>query len=252
MLPNSGIWMNSRVSLHLFAAVLISFGALVGCGDFTEKMLSHQLGKSNGVPATEQSFPDREISGEFPPAKGQMYPDMRLVDQDGNPFNVEDFKGQVVFVELAAIPCGGCQAFAGANEKGGYLTSKVQSNLKSIHHYVDRFCDMEPGRDFVFVQLLIYNNDLKAPTQEEVAGWADHFGMKTEDRQYVVGAPPAILNQKTRDAIPGFHLIDLQGKLVADSCGHQPTDDLFSDLLPMLADLAKRKKRVKNRHFSRK
>lgn len=245
--------MNSRISWTFLLASLISFATLVGCGDPMKDFLSQRFEQVEEAiaPSDADLYPDREINGDFPPLKGQSYPDSRLIDQDGQPLVIEDFRGEVVLVELAAIPCGGCQAFAGANDKGGYLTSKVQSNLKSIHHYVERFAKVELGRDVVFVQMLIYNNDMKAPTQEEVAGWAEHFGMKTENRHYVVGAPGSILSQETRDAIPGFHLIDHRGNLVGDSCGHQPVDNLFEDLLPKLSKLARREKRVRNRFFGK-
>jgi len=243
--------MNSLARKALTVLALFSVSTLVGCGDIANSMLGDQISKVGEtiMPAKVLTYPEREISGTFPPAKGNEYPGMNLVDQDGNPFDIQDFRGQVVFVELAAIPCGGCQAFAGANLVGGYLTSKVQNNLKSIHHYAKRYTDLKLGPDVVFVQLLIYNNELTVPTQEEVTGWATHFGMKTGDRQFVLGAPPSILTDETRDTIPGFHLIDHKGNLVSNSCGHHPEDDLYEDLLPKLREMTKQKKRMKNQFF---
>lgn len=71
-----------------------------------------------------------------------------------------------------------------------------------------------------------------------VTGWAKHFQMERQDHKIVLRGDPSMLGQETHEMIPGFHLIDRDFILRSDSCGHHPTDNLYTDLLPLLRRLA--------------
>ncbi|QDT07327.1 hypothetical protein K227x_57540 [Rubripirellula lacrimiformis] len=175
------------------------------------------------------------VIGDWPPQKGQRYPDLILADQDGQTVRLSDFAGKVILLELAAVPCKGCQAFAGGQEFGGFAGVAVQPNLESIHHYADRFAGVDLGKDdVVFVQLLLYGKSMSSPSQAEVAGWAKHFQMKRTEKTIVLRGDASMLGIETYEKIPGFHLIDEQFVLRYDSSGHHPGDDLYQDLLPAL------------------
>ena len=106
----------------------------------------------------------------WPPRVGETYPDLTLTDQFGEAVRLRDFAGKVILVELAAVPCQGCQAFAGANEHGGFGGFRPQSGLESIHRYAKTYgdVDLRGDPDVVFVQLLLYGRKMQSPTAEEV------------------------------------------------------------------------------------
>ena len=118
-------------------------------------------------------------------------------------------------------------AFGGAGTQGG---------LGSIEEHVERFAGGLAFSDkrFVYVALLLYNANMGAPTKEDAAGWAKHFGMdRAKDRLVCVPAGD-LRGDAAYNLIPGFQLIDGDFTLVADSTGHAPKDDLYRTLLPML------------------
>ena len=178
------------------------------------------------------------VVGTWPPVKGERFPDLVLTDQTGQTTRLADFAGKIILVEYAAIPCDGCQAFAGGNQRGGYRGT-VQKGLDSIESYARRYAGVTLGsEDVVFVQVLLYGNSLGSPTAAEVAGWAKHFGMNRDANQIVLRGDASMLSDRTYAMIPGFHLIDRDFVLRSDSCGHRPVDNLYEDLLPMLGRLA--------------
>lgn len=180
------------------------------------------------------------VIGDWPPVSGQTFPDLVLADQSGETVHLSDFEGKVILVEYAAIPCMGCQAFAGGKQHGPFGDFSVQSGLDSIENYAQKYAGVKLGsNDVVFVQVLLYGKSLSAPTQSEVTGWAEHFGMDRDENKIVLRGDPSMLTRETYEMIPGFHLIDRDFVLRSDSCGHQPNDDLYSDLLPMLRTLAR-------------
>jgi hypothetical protein len=177
----------------------------------------------------------------WPPVADQRYPDMNLEDGDGNMVRLSNFAGKVILVELVAIPCEGCQAFAGGNRLGGFEGMKVQSGLGSIHDYAKRYAKVQLGETegVVFVQLILFGKDIGQPTREETRGWAEHFGMHRNANLIVLRGDASMVNRTSFKMIPGFHLIDRNFQLVSDSCGHNPKDDLYKDLLPMLGKLSR-------------
>ncbi|MEM9366439.1 MAG: hypothetical protein AAGD07_10620 [Planctomycetota bacterium] len=183
------------------------------------------------------------VVGQWPPRVGAFYPDLNLMDQQGEPFQLSSLAGKVILLELAAIPCKGCQAFAGANRRGGYAGIAVQPGLDSIHEYAKRFggVDIQNQHNVAFVQLLLYGKSMRHPTQQEVTGWARHFGMDRNRNLVVLRGDPSMVNRASYDRIPGFHLIDRDFVLRYDSCGHQPQHDLYYQLLPALGHLARQR-----------
>ncbi len=182
----------------------------------------------------------------WPPVDGERYPDLVLEDSNGQLVRLSDHAGKVILVELVAVPCHGCQAFAGGNQYGGFAEMGVQADLDSIHHYAKEYAsiDLKSTDDVLFVQLLLYGKGMGAPTPEETKGWAEHFHMSDSPHELVLRGDPSMVNQTTYNMIPGFHLIDRDFILRSDSCGHNPKADLYSELLPTLKTLARKPKAV--------
>lgn len=199
----------------------------------------------NGLPVALTSAvglrpADPVVIGNWPPVAREAFPDLVLSDQTGTTVHLSDFAGKVILVEYAAIPCVGCQAFAGGKRHGGFGGFQVQTGLESIEDYAKTYSGVALGSDdVVFVQILLYGASLSAPTQSEVAAWADHFQMDRQSNQIVLRGDASMLGQQTYEMIPGFHLIDRDFILRSDSCGHDPADNLYSDLLPLLGRLAR-------------
>ncbi|MEL6104562.1 MAG: hypothetical protein AAFU85_00940 [Planctomycetota bacterium] len=226
-------------TLVLLPLAIIALGA---AGYRTEPILRRSI---EALPASFTSTigfsaSDSGMVGHWPPIKGQPFPEVVLHDQNGEPTRLRDFAGKLILVEYAAIPCEGCQAFAGGQTHGGFAGFPVQSGLQSIEHYAAQFGGVELGNeDIVFVQVILYGKSVSAPTQEEVTAWAEHFQMDRASHQLVLRATPGMLGREAFDLIPGFQLIDRDFIVRSDSCGHQPADNLYSDLLPLLGRLAR-------------
>ncbi|MEO1524144.1 MAG: hypothetical protein AAFX06_01850 [Planctomycetota bacterium] len=175
----------------------------------------------------------------WPPAKGQRFPDLELQDQNGEAVRLSDFVGELILVEYAAVPCEGCQAFAGGKRHGGFAGFRVQRGLDSIEDYASRYAGVDLGEDVVFVQILLYGKDVKAPAPNEVTAWAKHFQMDRTKNEIVLCGTSSLLSRETYDLIPGFQLIDRDFIVRSGSCGHRPQDNLYTDLLPLLGRLAR-------------
>jgi len=210
------------------------------CGTSPEDQKCRGLLVSHSTEA-KSAGAESPLIGVWPPKVGLFYPDLILKDQNGERFQLSDLAGKVILLELAAIPCAGCQAYAGGNQVGGFRGIAVQPGLESIHEYARQFAKIDLGhhRDVVFVQLLLYGKAMREPTQSEVKRWANHFGLQRTDHQIVLRGDPALISQATYDRIPGFHLIDRDFVLRFDSSGHRPHDDLYRDLLPALGMMAR-------------
>ncbi|MDM4017292.1 TlpA family protein disulfide reductase [Roseiconus lacunae] len=247
--------MNQRSKLvFLVAAGAVSVVMLVAVGSVILK--SSPLQKSTAGASTAEALSGAKrivaqltsligpssrapsVIGNWPPVEGERFPDLVLPDQNGELVRLSDFEGQLILVEYAAVPCHGCQAFAGGKDCGAFGGYQVQPGLDSIETYAKQFANVRLGEDVVFVQVLLYGNASGPPTAQQVAGWAEHFGMDRENRQIVLQGDSSLLSQEVFDMIPGFHLIDRQFTLRSDSCGHHPKRDLYRDLLPLLGKLA--------------
>lgn len=175
------------------------------------------------------------------PILGKSYPDIQGIDQGGQVVKLSSFKGSVVLVELIGMTCAGCQGFVGGNRVGGYGGITPQKDLKSVEDY---FPVYTPGLSLkdsgvVYVQVLCYSLTLKAPTPEDVKKWAEHFKVDRSKNHIVIAASPELFGKDTFGMIPGFHLVDKNFNFAADSAGHHPKQNFFTDLLPMIPKLLK-------------
>ena len=91
----------------------------------------------------------------------------------------------------------------------------------------------------MFVQLLLYDMQMNAPTKEDAANWARHFRISKANNHFVAVLPYDARGRASFDMIPGFYLIDRDFILQSDSTGHHPKHNLYKYLIPMVPKLVK-------------
>jgi len=173
------------------------------------------------------------------PRVGEAYPDLELMDLDGQMIHLSKYRGRLLILEPAAICCSGCQAFSGGQEKGGYAGFRPQPGLPSFERLFSRYSAGASLSDprLTFVQILFYGTSAdRPPTLAEARGWAKHFGMDAAPNRVVLIAPPHLLSAQTWAMIPSFQLIDKNFILRADA-GNPPRQNLYRELIPLAKTL---------------
>lgn len=176
----------------------------------------------------------------WPPVDGKAFPSVQLFDHLGREFSLSGLEDRPTLIEYVAMSCAGCQAFAGGNKHGAFGGFATQANLDSIDEYFKQYTGHElHSSDINFVQLIVYNLDLKTPSTEDLAKWRKHFELD-QSNSYVVHGGHALANKASFNMIPGFQLLDRNQKVLFDSTGHQPKHDLYRELLPAMKKMLER------------
>ncbi len=181
---------------------------------------------------------DAPIPGPWPPVTGQAYPDIQLLDHRGEPSSLRDLAGKVLLVEPVAMSCSLCQAYSGGGEAGAVGDVSV-AQLPSFEQLL-RDAGVDPEHpDLVFVQMVLFSLDgERAPTVDEAAVWAEHFGLDKRPRTLVLTGDARYADAVGESLYPGFHLVDRDFVLQAWTSGHaQGGASLKGELLPKLAAL---------------
>ncbi len=98
-----------------------------------------------------------------------------------------------------------------------------------------------PHRDVVVVHLLLFGFDMQQPSVADAKEWAEHFDLDPREGHLVLVGSPTLFGRSTMSRVPGFQLIDRDFRLRFDSTGHQPRHDLWTELLPALGKMIKRR-----------
>ena len=175
----------------------------------------------------------------WPPEVGEPYPDVTLIDQEGNSIKLSSFKGSVLLIEPIGMTCAACQAFSGAHRYGALGGVTPQRGLPSIEKLFPQYTNGLSLRNshIQFIQILFYDMHMNAPTAQDVKEWTRQFRMQRSGNYLVLAAPQAFQGRSTSNMIPGFQLVDQDFILQADSTGHAPRHDLYRELLPMVRQL---------------
>ena len=140
--------------------------------------------------------------------------------------------------------CAACNAFAGANDKniGKFSGISPQANLPSFKQALKTYGGVDFAKeDIVYVHLLLYNLQMKTPTQQDAKNWAKHFAIHSENEMVLVGTKE-MQGKASYGMIPGFYLIDENFVVVSDSTGHHPKHNLYTQLIPHIKKLVQQKK----------
>ncbi len=188
----------------------------------------------------------------WPPRLGQPYPDLRLVDQTGRTVTMSSFKGKVILVEYVGMNCAACQAFSGAHDRGAFEKVQPQRGIRSIEKLLPRFAgglSLDDER-IIFVQVLLYSMSMGAPTTEDARRWAEHFQLDRSKDEVVLAGKKELLGRDSYNLIPGFQLVDKNFIVRSDSTGHNPRDNLYTELLPKVRELVEESASASNAAFA--
>jgi len=182
-----------------------------------------------------------ELGPEFwPPKFNQKYPDLTLFDHRGNITTLSKVaRGKVVLLEPLGMNCKACQAFSGGHKYGAFEGISPQADLKSIDEYLPKYARGVNirHRSLVFVQLILYDMNMKAPSKEAIRDWARHYRLADRPNTYVLAGTPAMIGRESFQMIPGFHVIDKNFVFRGDGAGHRPKQDLWRQVIPSIPAL---------------
>lgn len=170
----------------------------------------------------------------WPPRVGEHFPAVALTDHEGKPFDLQSLRGKPVLLEFVAMTCAACEAWSGGHTYGAYHDLLAQHGLDSIESYYHRYTgglNLFDG-SVNFVQLIVYDIGLKAPSTAELAEWRAHFHFNEHPNVFIVTGGEPLRNRDSFFRIPGFLLLDKDGVIRFDALGHSPQHDLFRELLP--------------------
>lgn len=215
---------------------LILFLAFFGLG---LAMLIYSLPSAQAVGNAVSPPPKTANIKPWPPVVGQPYPDLQLIDQNGNPFQLSSLKGRVILLEPVGMTCPACQAFSGAHDVGPFGGGVAGQGLSSVQKLLPQYAKglRLPRHDVVIVQLLLYDMRMGPPKPKDAADWAKHFGLKMGENEIVAVSPYDLRSQIAYNLVPGFQLIDKNFILRSDSSGHHPQHNLYTHLFPMVPRL---------------
>lgn len=183
--------------------------------------------------------PDQLKIEHWPPIIGEEYPDLELINADNETVHLSDYAGNVLLIEPIGMTCKACQAYAGGNIVGGFSGVKPQNNLESIEEYMPRYTNGTSLYDpsITYIQLIFYNTKNTHPSAEDLQRWETHFETNKHPNIVVLGATEPMIGSTAFRMIPGFQLVDRDFILQADGAGHNPPNNIYTDLLPMVPQL---------------
>lgn len=192
---------------------------------------------------TQQSIAQDKIPN-WPPQEGVVYPDLSLIDSDGNSVSLASFKGKILIIKPIGMSCPACNAWSGAKEKGGFKGTKPQQNLESLEEYARQRGINMNNENILVINLLLFNMALKPTVQQDAKAWEEHFDHNKKPNYITLAGSEEMLNKVNYKAsykmIPGFHLVDQNFILRSDATGHHPKRDPYTHLIPMISRLLKR------------
>ena len=221
---------------NIFSAILLAASVVAS---------AVYLGSQYGPDVALNAFRIRDkvltVTGDvpsWPPERLRSFPDLTLYDQDGELTRLSDFRGKVILLEPVGVLSRSSVAFAGGHEKGPFEGISAQENLERIDVYAEKFAGIKLDHPrLVRIQLILFDNQMQAPTPALVRRWAQHFDLKRDANQIVLAGTPALANPASHELVPGFQLIDKKFTLRANATGAEPDDSLYADLLPMIRKL---------------
>ncbi len=190
---------------------------------------------SQGNPVNE-NLPD-----PWPAKMNKPYPEIELIDQDGNEFKLSSLKGKVVIVSFIDMSSPISQAQFGAALSGPFgFTTQVDKMVYTFDDVLRKELGGDftlPHDDVVELGIIVYTQDGGQASVDDAKSWADHFDLSSEDGEIVAVPKKDIRGEESDKIITGFQLIDKNHILRVDSSGPNPKHNLRMTLVPLLPKL---------------
>lgn len=87
----------------------------------------------------------------------------------------------------------------------------------------------------VFVHLLLYGLDEKAPRLADAREWAEHYGIDRRSNHVVLLGDASLIGPESYRMIPGLQVVDRNFVLRYDGAGRRAPHDLWTQLWPGVA-----------------
>lgn len=143
---------------------------------------------------------------EWPEATvGEMAPDFRLTDVEGNVFNLSGLRGQKVVIDLAATWCSNCAVF------GQEVLSPLEERIAS---------------EGLEITILTIGTD-RGESSEMFGAWAEAHGATWT---HAVDTPEAGVREMYGSTVPRLAVVDGDGTLLLLREGYADADDLLAAL----------------------
>jgi hypothetical protein len=158
---------------------------------FNETGMVGQSNKNGIGNAREITYSDgRKL--RWPAKIGSVYPELDLINHNGDSFRISDFKGKVIIIEPTGMNCPACNVFAGGKKYGGFQGNAVAGGM-SAEQALKKYgngVDLADDR-IVFITLLLYNMKMQTPTLDDAKNWAEHFRVN-KNKNAIVAIPTVI------------------------------------------------------------
>lgn len=240
---HSGERIEGRITLETKTRIMLNQS---GTNRSFERATIKEIERAPVAEAKEpaQTAPEPETTTEpkiefWPPKHGERFPDLSLFDRNGRIIRLSSFKGKIIILEPVGMTCSACQAFSGGNRVGGMEGVTPQSDCPSLDKYFTPGSTGATLNDprIVWVQLILYNMQMQAPSVDDLKRWCAHFPDVRQANCYVLAGTPGMIGQASYAMIPGVQLIDREFALRSDFRGHGGGDSLDKHLLPLVRQL---------------
>lgn len=201
------------------------------------KTLDERLAKAYHIDLNE-NYPK-----PWPPEMNSPYPDYVLIDQKGEKFNLSDYKGMIIAMEMVDMSSPVSQALSGAEKYGVYgATQTYDKFVKPLSEALKEETKGAltlPNPNILTIKVLFYRPDGGQALPADAENWAAHFKLKKEDNVIVAVPEKDMRGDTTGKIVPGYQLIDQDMVLRVDSAGPVPKHNYEMTLVPMIPKLLK-------------
>ncbi len=185
-----------------------------------------------------QNLPD-----VWPPKMNDEYPNLALIDQNGQSFDMDSLKGKIIIVEYLDFSSAVSQAQSGSGLLGVYGDENLEADSYAIpfqdvlrKNNVD--IDLS-SNDVLQVKIVLYAAAGDQASRDDAVNWAEHFNLTKEDGIIVATPEKDIRDKDSSFMVGGYQLLDRNLRLRADSSGGAPKHNLDLTFVPLFEKLVK-------------
>lgn len=204
-------------------------------------MIFIQFGGNNSIHTLYLSKPEVPekvpLPLGWPPELDKHYPDLDLIDKDGVPFKISDYKGKVIIIIPINMRNPIVQSIEGAESFGTYNGAPSKKDIKSLPEYIKLYANglSLPHNDLIFIHIIFHNEAMQTPSFKDAALWARHFILEKSQNQIVCIPADKIPDYATNQIVPRIQLVDKNFYLRAETILPETAKDYIKNVfVPMI------------------